>query len=108
MLPPPAPENSNVIGIDWVDANYSGNYLLTSTDQLGDYGPCSSGWDNYKIDVPLSFNDKISSAKSFYGCNLGDHWENTNWTGAVYHCYTPCNIIGVMNDKTSSIWWHYD
>lgn len=54
----------------------------------------------------FGWNDRISSALAFSGCNNSFHYENVNFSGAVIDCGTGCSNIGAaMNDQTSSILW---
>lgn len=55
------------------------------------YGQISGPW-----------NDRISSAESFGGCQ-SRHWETQNFGGALRACNPNRNDMGVMNDRTSSI-----
>ena len=55
---------------------------------------------------PLDWNDRISSAQAFSGCNHSYHFEDVNFGGAMTDCGSGCSYIGdALNDRTSSIMW---
>lgn len=99
-----------VIGIEYENKVFGGR-SLTITYEF----PCAVG-NVYLNSMPLErqpiwpwpydWNDKISSARAFSGCNHSYHFEHVNFGGAVADCGTGCSYIGdALNDRTSSIMW---
>ncbi len=98
-----APAQSNiVIGIDYWDSNFRGQSLVWETPHTAG---CSDGSTYGSPGMPPGWNDEVSSARSYAGCNHYYHYEHTNWTGAVLDCGGSCATMGVMNDQTSSERW---
>ncbi|MFY0577417.1 hypothetical protein ACN28S_26595 [Cystobacter fuscus] len=97
---PDATPTQNLIAVEYEDAYYGGRsltfYSETSCYQSNLGTPSlSSDW-----------NDIISSAQAFSGCNNSYHYEHVNYQGAVANCGSACTWIGdAMNDRTSSILW---
>lgn len=90
-----------VIAIEYQDSNHGGNSLIVPSSVTCD------GFDlSYASLSPFGWNDKISSAFAFSGCNNSFHYEHDNFGGAVFNCFTNCDNLGAaMNDRTSSILW---
>lgn len=89
----------NVIGIEYRAADFGGD-----TFTITNASTCAT--INHTFNIPVSFNDTISSARAFAGCNHAHHFENTGFTGAHMDCGQACSYIGdAMNDRTSSIRW---
>lgn len=64
------------------------------------------GWYHGIPSLPYGWDNLISSAIAYSGCNNSWHYENPGYTGAVVNCGTACAQIGAaMNDRTSSIIW---
>lgn len=98
-----APAQSNiVIGIDYVYSNFQGNSLVWETDHTPG---CSDGTTFVTPNMPSGWNDVVSSARSYAGCNHYYHYEHTYWTGAVHDCGGSCATMGVMDNATSSERW---
>jgi hypothetical protein len=87
-----------VIGIEYAAANFGGGtFTVTNTSTCAGV--------NHTFILPASFNDVVSSARAFSGCNHSIHFENT-LSGASRDCGTSCSYIGdAMNDRTSSVRW---
>jgi len=95
-------QNNIVIGIDYVNSNFQGNTLVWETA----YTPgCSDGTTFGAPNMPSGWNDVVSSARSYAGCNHYYHYEHTWWTGAVRDCGGSCATMGVMDNATSSERW---
>lgn len=93
---------TNVIAEEFVDDNYQGASLTVTTTG----GQCFStqpNWDYALFSMPSGWNDVITSARNFFGCSRGEHYENINFGGAHVACRSCANIGGAMNDRTSSI-----
>jgi hypothetical protein len=89
-----------VIGIEYTAANYGGaSYIFGASATCS---PATFGVTS----MPAGWNETISSARAFSGCNHSYHYEHTSYTGAVKDCGTDCSYIGdALNDRTSSIRW---
>jgi hypothetical protein len=99
-----------VIGIEYENRAFGGRSITFIS-----YTTCAVG-DLYTETMPvvpqpfwpwpLDWNDRISSAQAFSGCNHSYHFEHVNFGGAVTDCGTGCSDIGAaLNDRTSSIMW---
>jgi hypothetical protein len=98
-----APAQSNiVIGIDYIYSNFQGNSLVWKTAHTPG---CSDGSTFETPNMPSGWNDVVSSARSYAGCNHYYHYEHTYWTGAVRDCGGSCATMGVMDNATSSERW---
>jgi hypothetical protein len=95
------PMATYVIGVEYKDTDGTGS-SVTFTSTL----PCEGGYIIGSSYMPAGWNDVISSARAFSGCNHSYHYEETFMEGAVADCGTYCSYIGhAMNDRTSSILW---
>lgn len=94
------PSSQTVIGIDYVDANFQGN---TFTWWVSNPNGCADG-SYYFVDIiPTDWQNNISSASAWAGCNLYYHYEGIYRSGTTIIC--TCATMGVMNDKTTSEEW---
>lgn len=61
----------------------------------------------YVFGLPIfDWDNKISSAQAFGGCNHSYHYEDISFGGAGVDCQNGCNYIGdALNNRTSSIQW---
>ncbi|MBC7227447.1 MAG: hypothetical protein H5T61_09450 [Thermoflexales bacterium] len=99
----PAPAQGNVVvGIDYEGANFTGSTLVWETDHTPG---CSDGTSFVAPSMPAGWNDRVSSARSYSGCNHYYHYEHTNFGGAVLDCGGSCSNMGVMDNQTSSERW---
>ena len=102
-LAPALATGSSIIGIDWIDANYSGASL---TWQVSNPNGCN-GYQ-YSSNVTGSWNNVISSSKGFTGYDINPHYDlaypNQN-NGAKIFCTPNCATMGAMNDATSYEEW---
>ena len=90
-----------VIGIEYVDANFSGGTLTFTAG-----GTC----ENYSFlasSMPPGWNDIISSSLAFSACGHSVHYEHNNQGGAAIDLRSGSSFIGAaLNDRTSSILWY--
>lgn len=98
-----APAQSNiVVGIDYINPNFGGQSVTWETAHTPG---CSDGSTYGTPNMPSSWNDVVSSAHSYAGCNHYYHYEHTYWTGSVRDCGGSCATMGVMDNATSSERW---
>lgn len=94
------PAASYVIGIEYQHSNYRGSSIIYRNNRT------CSGYQHSVAFVGAGWNDRISSARAYSGCNHSVHYEHRDFRGASRDCGTACSYIGdAMNDKTSSIRW---
>jgi hypothetical protein len=94
------PAASYVIGIEYEHSNYRGSSLIYRSNQT------CIGYQHSAAFVGAAWNDRISSARAYSGCNHSIHYEHRDFGGASRDCGSACSYIGdAMNDKTSSIRW---
>lgn len=99
----PAPsQNRIVIGIDYDGPNFTGSTLVWETDHTPG---CSDGTSFIAPSMPTGWNDRVSSARSYSGCNHYYHYEHVNFGGSVLDCGGGCASMGVMDNQTSSEKW---
>jgi hypothetical protein len=90
-----------VLGVEYEHGGFGGA-TMTLTGASSCIG---TNWVLPYASFPPGWNDIISSARAFSGCNNSYHYEH-DFTGAVVNCGTECSWIGdAMNDRTSSIMW---
>jgi hypothetical protein len=94
------PATTTIIGIDYENSGFSGTSKFWEVSYLPG---CSDGTGWGLSAMPSEWNDRVSSAIGYAGCNNYLHWEHTWYTGASLNCY--CSSMGVMNDATSSEQW---
>lgn len=92
--------STTVIGIDYSNANFQGSSLVWyANNTVG----CNTGLSYSASTMPSGWNDVVSSAQTYGGCNNNPHYEHNNWTGASVPC--TCSSMGVMDNQTSSEKW---
>jgi len=100
----PTPLQGTVIGIEYRDTRFGGN---SWTVEAGDARGCRDGLSYGYTSLPSNWDDVISSARVFGGCNVAIHFQNRNYNqnsdGSRVDC--TCPTMGIMNDRTSSINW---
>jgi len=96
-----APASQTVISIDYSQPNYQGSTLVWYVNNS--YG-CNTGWSYANPTMPSGWNDVVSSAHSYGGCNNNPHYEHTYYGGALIFC--TCSTMGVMDNQTSSEKWY--
>ncbi len=101
---------TTIIGRDYEDPSFSCNAFGPCLDWVvqNDFG-CTGGRNYVAASMPtvggFNWNDQVSSAQAFAGCSRYQHYEHTNYGGAVLDCASGCATMGVMNDATSSEKW---
>lgn len=92
--------SSIIIGIEYQDPGYRGASRVYNVNAT----PCSGGGNYSEPDLRGdSFNDSISSARAYAGCQ-STHYQYAEYTGALQAC--PCSSMGYMDDRTTSIYWN--
>lgn len=93
---------TTIVGIDYSGSLYSGTTLnWTTTNSQG----CTGGSSFVSPSMPSGWNDVVSSAKGYQGCNNNPHWESTYYGGASITCMPNCSTMGAIDNKTSSVKW---
>ncbi|MFH8407453.1 hypothetical protein ACH4FX_22065 [Streptomyces sp. NPDC018019] len=90
----------------YADINYGG----ASTQIRGNAGPCDSQGYGFAY-VGDAWNDRISSFRTFNGCNTQEGYDHRNYGDTIYYC-GKCGDDGSFepwvgaqaNDRISS-WW---
>ena len=92
--------SSIIIGIEYKDPGYSGASRVYNVHAT----PCSGGGNYSEPDLRGdSFNDSISSARAYAGCQ-STHYQYAQYTGSLKAC--TCSSMGYMDDRTTSIYWN--
>jgi hypothetical protein len=102
MLAPAGPEATVVIGIDWEHTNQGGLGRIWEAS-----GGCAVGQAWIVNQIEAAWDNRISSGKGYNNCNRFEHYDNPNRTGALIACTDYCATMGIMNDKSSSLWWKH-
>jgi hypothetical protein len=92
---------NTVIGIDWSEPNFSGVTLIWTTQGGGCTGSSTFGVPL----MPSGWNNVVSSAQGFGGCNHYWHYDFQNWTGPLLDCGAGCGYMGSLDNHTSSERW---
>ena len=102
MLAPQAAGNSVVLGIDYSDPNFYGStvYWTASTG-------CTPTLSWALPWVGSANNDVGASAMSFSGCSRYNHYDNSNYGGAVFTCIWSCGSLRALSQRTSSESWDH-
>lgn len=93
---------ANLLGDTVIGVHYDGYSASGST--LTVFGTTCTGGG---LNVPLSWNDRISSTMN--GCGSIIHYEHTNYTGASQITFgngSLTNFTGYMDNRTSSILYY--
>jgi hypothetical protein len=89
-----------IIGIEYEDPGYSGSSRVYDVNST----PCSGGGNYSDPDLRGdSFNDSISSARAYSGCQ-STHYQYAKFTGSLKAC--TCSSMGYMDNRTTSIYWN--
>lgn len=89
-----------IIAVEYEDANYGGSSLTITNDN-----DCNDFY-HYLEEMPYGWDDVVSSAKTFSGCEHSYHYEHPYRSGVDKDCGKSCSYIGdAMNDNTSSLEW---
>lgn len=102
MVDAAASPTSVVLGIDWDGSSYTGANVVWEASNT-----CTTTQSWTVTYVGNTWNDRISSAKSYGGCHTFNHFEDGGFGGAVQQCKPNCSTMGVMNNQTSSLSWDY-
>ena len=89
-----------VIGIDWESPGFNGQSLVWT---VGGDQQCTPGAGWYINAMPSGWNDRVSSAQSFAGCNHYPHYVFEGNQGSLHNC--PCASMDVLDNETSSEKW---
>jgi len=95
------PSAQYVIGIDYWDANFTGSTFTWWVDNPNGCADGSRYWNNV---IPPDWQNNISSASTWQGCNHFVHYEGIYLGGSAIDC--TCATMGVMNDKSNSEEWY--
>lgn len=92
-----------VIGIDWDSTNFAGSSYTWVVSGSG----CSSSTQYSVSSMPSGWDNRVSSARGYSGCNYFYHYQNTNFGGSSVVCNTECATMGSLDNATSSEKWAY-
>lgn len=95
--------NQVVIGIDWESNNFGGSSNTWVVSGSG----CSSSVQYSVSSMPSGWDNRVSSARGYSGCNYYYHFQNTNFGGSFVVCNTECSLMGSLDNATSSEKWRY-
>lgn len=96
------PAGRVVISVEYRQVEMTGQSLTYVTKQ-GCSEPKGVAYKDAQLS--LAWNDKISSAKGYGGCNRVKHFRHAAFGGDVEVCRPGCAHMGFMNNQTSSIKW---
>lgn len=102
MLEEPSTSADRVtISVHWRQVAYDGERLIYSAS------PCSEAKGIAYADPRLGddWNDAISSAAGYNGCNRVSHFEHIYYNGAKKVCSPQCDYMGALNNESSSLRW---
>ena len=85
---------------------YNGTYQSGSSRSFTGSAPCTATLGYKMGSMTSGWNDVISSSRGYSNCNKIEHYEHADHRGAVRACTPTCNTMGIMNNETSSLWWH--
>lgn len=92
--------SATVIGIDYSEPNFQGSTLVWTTDNTVG---CNTGFMYESPTMPSGWNDVVSSAAAYGGCNNYRHFADIYYGDPVKTC--TCATMGVMDNQTSSEKW---
>lgn len=90
-----------VIGIDWDSTNFAGSSYTWVVSGSG----CSSSTQYSVSSMPSGWDNRVSSARGYSGCNYFYHYQKTNFGGSSLVCNTECATMGSLDNATSSEKW---
>lgn len=94
-----------VIGIDWDYTYFGGSSYTWVVSGSG----CTSTTQFSVSSMPYGWDNRVSSARGYSGCNYYYHYQNTNFGGSSVACSTTgCATMGILNNATSSEKWRYN
>lgn len=91
---------STIIGIDWDGSGFSGSSFIWSAPNASG---CADGSVFTANSMPSGWNNRVSSAQAFGGCDEYRHYDLTGQSGSSINC--TCSSMGFMDDRTSSERW---
>lgn len=97
-----APSTTVVIGIDWQDIDMGGPSRVWEASS-----GCSSGLSWIVNQIEPAWDNRVSSGKGDTNCNRYEHYDLPNRTGVLIACTPYCAEMGIMNDRTSSLWFKF-
>lgn len=93
--------SANIIGMEYDAINFTGPTWIITSDVT-----CSMGYVIGTSATPPGWDNVISSARAYAGCNNAYHYENANFSGVASNCYSSCSFYSLlMDNQTSSIIW---
>jgi len=98
-----SPSSQVVIGIDWDGTNFAGSSYTWAVSGSG----CSSSTQYSVSSMPSGWDNRVSSARGYSGCNYFYHFQDTNYGGSSVVCNTECATMGSLDNATSSEKWSY-
>lgn len=98
-----SPSSQVVIGIDWDNTNFGGSSNTWAVSGSG----CSSSIQFSTSSMPSGWDNRISSARGYSGCNYFYHYQDINYGGSSVVCSTECATMGSLDNATSSEKWSY-
>lgn len=92
---------ANIIAIEYDASNFTGPTWTIQSDVT-----CSMGYRLGVSATPPGWDNVISSAKAYAGCNNAYHFELANYSGVNTNCFSSCSFYSLlMDNQTSSILW---
>jgi len=89
-----------ITGIDYTDSFYGGSSLnLTTSDPNG----CNNGSSYQLGHMPAGWDNVVSSAKGYAGCDSFFHYQHNGHIGIFIECSPNCSTMSLMDDETSSL-----
>ena len=98
-----SPSSQVVIGIDWDSTNFGGSSNTWAVSGSG----CSSSVQYSASTMPSGWDNRVSSARGYSGCNYYYHYQNINYGGTSAVCNSECSSMGSLDNATSSETWSY-
>jgi len=101
-----APGATTVIGVMYQHINFGGaSFTWWVNNGVG----CNTGLSYFVAGPPAGWNDVVSSARAWGGCQRWYHYEHANFGGAALVCSNSLycrSSYGTMGDSASSWrWW---
>jgi hypothetical protein len=91
-----------VVGVEYDYFNLLGSTLTLASDIT-----CAQG-DIYFPSLPTAWDNRISSARLYdTSCRSYLHFTDPNFMGWYGNCGSACNLTGVLDNQTSSIYLSY-
>ncbi len=92
--------SDTVIGIDYTNSSFGGTPLVWSVPNgVG----CTGGATYTSSPMPSGWDQVVSSAQAFGGCNTFRHYSGLGQSGSSIAC--TCSSMGSMDDRTRSLRW---